>query len=425
MICNTMIMQTRCSFSKTLIPSLAVLIFGVMPIISSAFRKPLLSVQNQLSNESPIFSDSAKIIDTSDYAAGDKIQHVKVWYKDGGFAAWPANNGIWIWGKEILVGFVTSDHMKDSSSHTYNRKIARNMYARSLDAGLTWTIEDPYLHGQTKRAFDNMVEERDTKVEVLNKSIDFSNPDFAMTFLRVTNDKGPTFFYYSYDRGRNWNGPYRFADYKPGTANRTDYIVNGKHSLLSFLSVGHGRVGVAQTNDGAQSWQLLSWIGPDRTDTTLNGFLTMPASVRLSKKEILTVIRQREESKHNLLSSYLSKDNGATWKQLQNPVENTGRSGSPPALLKLKDGRLALAYAIRSESGSKICISFSKDSGLNWQKEIVLRGDDGANWDIGYPRMVEAPDGKLVIVYYWNNALADKDQPYRYIAATIYDPPGE
>jgi hypothetical protein len=38
--------------------------------------------------------------------------------------------------------------------------------------------------------------------------------------------------------------------------------------------------------------------------------------------------------------------------------------------------------------------------------------------------MVQRPDGNLVIIYYWNNALQPDTDPYRYIAATIVDPNG-
>ena len=53
----------------------------------------------------------------------------------------------------------------------------------------------------------------------------------------------------------------------------------------------------------------------------------------------------------------------------------------------------------------------------SWGEEIVLR-DDGGNWDLGYTRTLQRPDGKLVTVYYYNT---DKDSE-RFIAATIWDP---
>ena len=34
------------------------------------------------------------------------IEHGIVFHQDGKYGGWPANNGIWIWDNEILVGFV-------------------------------------------------------------------------------------------------------------------------------------------------------------------------------------------------------------------------------------------------------------------------------------------------------------------------------
>ena len=42
----------------------------------------------------------------------------------------------------------------------------------------------------------------------------------------------------------------------------------------------------------------------------------------------------------------------------------------------------------------------------------------GRLWDLGYPRTVQRPDGKIVTVYYFN----DHKDTERYIAATIWDP---
>jgi hypothetical protein len=47
----------------------------------------------------------------------------------------------------------------------------------------------------------------------------------------------------------------------------------------------------------------------------------------------------------------------------------------------------------------------------------VLR-KDGAFWDVGYPRSVQRPDGKVVTVYYF----ADDRNKERFIGATIWEP---
>ena len=52
-----------------------------------------------------------------------------------------------------------------------------------------------------------------------------------------------------------------------------------------------------------------------------------------------------------------------------------------------------------------------------WGPEIVLR-DDGLTGDLGYPRSVVRPDGKVVTIYYFNGP---KDED-RTIQATIWEP---
>jgi hypothetical protein len=44
--------------------------------------------------------------------------------------------------------------------------------------------------------------------------------------------------------------------------------------------------------------------------------------------------------------------------------------------------------------------------------------DDGGGRDIGYPRSVQRPDGKIVTIYYFT----PQTDPDRSIQATIWDP---
>jgi hypothetical protein len=53
-------------------------------------------------------------------------------------------------------------------------------------------------------------------------------------------------------------------------------------------------------------------------------------------------------------------------------------------------------------------------------EEMILR-DDAGTWDLGYPRSVQRPDGKIVTVYYYTvYYYNDKKDGERYIAATIW-----
>jgi Neuraminidase (sialidase) len=85
-------------------------------------------------------------------------------------------------------------------------------------------------------------------------------------------------------------------------------------------------------------------------------------------------------------------------------------------LIRLRDGRLCLTYGHRSKPFG-IFAKLSRDNGHTWSAPIILR-DDGAAWDLGYVRSVERPDGKVVSVYYFNDAPSSE----RFIAATIWSP---
>lgn len=354
------------------------------------------------------------------------VEHRVVFQEDGKYAGWPANHGVWAWGDQILVGFVEASFKEAQPGlHTYDPKTAENQYARSLDGGETWTIQDAYSLGQTASGNDNNIAPDRAEVPtVLSEPMpDFTSEDFLLTFLRQNNHNGPSLFYYSEDKGAHWKGPYVFPNMgTPGIANRTDYHVEGKQALSAFVTSAktnskEGKVGFVRTTDGGLTWSLVSWVTSEH-----GGFDIMPSSIRLDENTWLTTIRTRLENGENLISSYLSKDNGSTWSRLRDPAPDTGRGGSPPALVKLKDGRLALGYIHRSDFGSRVHVRFSSDDGLSWSDEILLRSGDGANRDAGYPRMIQRADGKLVMIYYWNNVNDKDSKPYRYIAATIFDP---
>ena len=87
-------------------------------------------------------------------------------------------------------------------------------------------------------------------------------------------------------------------------------------------------------------------------------------------------------------------------------------------MIRLQDGRICLVWGFRGEPYS-IRARLSSDGGQSWSDDYVLR-DDGASRDVGYPRVVQRPDGKVVAVYYFTDA---KTGPERYIGATLWDPP--
>lgn len=86
------------------------------------------------------------------------IQHGIIYYKEDRFAGWPANNGIWSWGNEILVGFVEAPHKAvEGSVHTLDQSKRSDKYACSKDGGVTWMIEDACEHGQTRPSMSSLL----------------------------------------------------------------------------------------------------------------------------------------------------------------------------------------------------------------------------------------------------------------------------
>jgi hypothetical protein len=337
------------------------------------------------------------------------VEHTTVYKEAGRFGGWPANHGIWRWGNEIVVGFRSAHFKVMPAGHARDPEKPQDEYqARSLDGGKTWTVEKPR---------DLLRPENGGTAPVdCPGGIAFSAPGFALMF-RASGDVPFSRFYYSTDRCRTWRGPYKLPLFgQPRIMARTDYLVDSTNELSVFLTAAkrngkEGHVFMARTADGAKTWRFVSWIGAEP-----DGFSIMPSSVRLSKSRILTTIRRKEGPDH-WIDAWVTDDNGGSWRFLNRPVPSTGGSvGNPPSLVMLRDGRLALVYGYRSAPYG-IRVRLSNDQGLTWNDEIVLRNDRGC-WDLGYPRSVERPDGKIVTSYYYN----DHPDRERYIASTIWDP---
>jgi hypothetical protein len=193
---------------------------------------------------------------------------------------------------------------------------------------------------------------------------------------------------------------------------------------------------LARTLDGGATWKVernTGLIPPPRTemagvpteeggsperpfpgadDLTSPDFLT--STVKLDDGSLVTATR-RQVPVGNGIDIYRSADAGLTWTFVTTAVSDTGR-GNPPSLVKLRDGRLAVTYGYRAQPYG-IRARISRDGGKTWDAERILRAD-AADWDLGYPRSVQRPDGKIVTVYYYNDPSAVE----RYIAATIWDP---
>ena len=359
----------------------------------------------------------------------DGSSHHIVYYDPLGWAAVPANNGgnspIWQWGNEILVGFTLGTFAVSTRSHQCdNDRPFVSWLARSRDGGESWTAWKPGPYAGQGGSIPDDAE-----------AVDVSQEGFVM---RVEGNgyhgnSGAQWFY-SQDRGDTWHGPRGFgsllSDPRPSGhefTGRTAYLVDGPHELSLFASVRHRPPGargialrekafLARTVDGGCTFDFCSWIVPWEDPARA----VMPAPVRLTASRLVVALRRKSEQS-NWIDCYASADNGLTWSFLSRVAETeVGNefNGNPPALVKMADGRLCCAYGHRS--WRQILARYSHDGGRTWTPGQVIRyGFHSANgWpDLGYVRLFQRPDGRLVAVYFW----CTQDRPQTHIEATIFD----
>ena len=365
------------------------------------------------------------------------MRQATIFREPGRFGGWPANYGMWHWGDEIVVGFTVGGHKAAARGHAIDKsQPVFNMQARSLDRGATWQVEEfngARPDGRGLSADEHMapglrlsdVTEL-ADVPAPTTPLRFQHPDFALMAARTGLARGVfSFFYLSYDRCRSWEGPYRLPLFgSTGIAARTEYIIQGRHSALFFLTANkadgeEGKVICVRTEDGGMSFELLAEVGGEPAGA--GDFAIMPAALALPGDRLLCARRCRDgESGLSWIDLYISADGGRGWRFLNRPVDfrERGHSGNPPCLKQLSDGRVLLIYGDR-DGPYNICARISDDEGINWSDEIILRSG-GANGDMGYVRAVVLDDDSVIAAYYINDRPEGDGE--RFIEATIWQP---
>lgn len=352
-----------------------------------------------------------------------ETRHVVVLDVPGKFAGWPANNGLWSWdnGREILVG-CTLGEFKEQPGHNIALPY-QSVLVRSTDAGETWKMEDPA----------GFVGDGG-KPSPCPGGLDFATPNLALRCVgsayHGSEDKAGSFFV-STNRGRDWRGPFQFSGLNQAPEQqgreqtpRTDYLPLGGGSCLVFLSsrpaggsMTADRAYVARTDDGGASFRHLAWIVPPADPFRA----VMPATVLVGKDDLVTAVRRRTNGDERFwIDAYFSRDGGQHWTHRAEIGSTGAGNGNPPALVRLRDGRLCCAYGDRKSR--RMVVRLSADKGLTWGPERVLREDFKpdrfGDADFGYPRLTQRPDGKLIVCYYF----ATTERPRAHLAATIFDP---
>ena len=334
------------------------------------------------------------------------VERVTVWKRKGRFAGWPANNGIWCWGDEILVGFDVGFMQLGGGFHLIDRnKDILPWFARSMDGGQTW-CDEPGIGVSLPR-------DKDYFRKINDADIELNSYDFCMTGRMANIHVGPSYLFTSPDRGQEWFGPYIFPFH---CAARTDYVVRDSVAYWGLTipkinqKEGHP-YGVTIENGRSVDFTGRMW-----GDVDARSFAIMPSiAFGENEKELVSAIRMKRRRLHSIELS-ASEDNGLNWKRRSSIELDSGKGGNPASLIRLDDQRLFVSYGIRREP-YPIVYRVSSNNGRSWSKPVGLRFSSGGH-DMGYTRSVQRTDGSVVTVYY----VHDHPNTERYIEAAICKP---
>lgn len=193
----------------------------------------------------------------------------------------------------------------------------------------------------------------------------------------------------SLDDGKTWSEPQRIFQGYTGATNGAEEAPDGRIVVpFSHYVAGPGRL-VARTvgsSDGGQTWELTNRLdigGAGDHDGALE-----PCVIQLKDGRLWMLIR----TTRNVFWQSYSTDSGRTWSEAQpSTIDSTS---APAHVIRLADGRLAMAWNRRDGARRLLHLALSNDDGQSWTPSfIAVRGSTT------YPFILEAKPGELWVGY--------------------------
>jgi alpha-L-rhamnosidase len=198
------------------------------------------------------------------------------------------------------------------------------------------------------------------------------------------------------DGGRTWSGARRLPDGMLGPVRNKPLLVGGERLICPSSTEHDGwRIHFELTDRGGRIWRR---TGPQEAGGQ-PAEVIQPALLRTGGDSLLALSRNR----HGNIMACLSSDAGESWGTLFPiglPNPNSGIDA-----LTLSDSRHLLVYNhAETPAGrwggprSPLNLAVSED-GIHWKAALVLEDEEGA--EFSYPAVVQAPDGRVHILYTW------------------------
>ena len=171
-------------------------------------------------------------------------------------------------------------------------------------------------------------------------------------------------------------------------------------AIYEVIDLRDDRVWLFRSRDDGRTWGE-----PVVLDE--NAYRNETALLHLGGGRWLAAIRE------NGLHLHASADDGKTW---EHRMRLTGPDQHPGHLLRLRSGRILLAYGNRTPNAKGVDVRWTDDEGKTWSASVRVLDFQG---DGGYPSSVQLPDGQVVTAYY---ARKIESHDRYHMGVVIWDP---
>lgn len=372
-------------------------------------------------------------------AAPDAVHRV-VYRHDGQFNNQPFLGGLWRTGSgDLVLAFMSADCSYDSlddvshNSVMVSRRFMRTI--RSQDNGRSWDGDNPGTIFETPEP-EKQPGESDAPEAPLPSEHSADILVAVGTVPTLLVEGSQPWMRISTDGGLSWRRPFKLPKSQLASLSGHGSFVRRSDGLwlvgltAASQDIWFRRPVLYGSLDGAD-WRFLSFITPpvadDEVDESRAGKIPRfsaqrymyPRLIQLRDGRLLCSVRcQRDPTAAMWTEIFESSDGGRTFRFLS----RVNDWGAPGDIIEMRDGRIACVYGYRVRPYGIRC-RLSADGGATWGRETILR-DDGGSWDLGYPRVIEVEDGRLLAVYAFNRAddPIQRDGGVRHIASTTFTP---
>jgi hypothetical protein len=306
---------------------------------------------------------------------------------------------------------------------------------RSSDRGTSW--DESTLEEIMDLSTDPVLAQEQWLEDLAQSPVDFTNPETLVMsggLPGLFTPRSRAWLRLSSDAGRTWRPPVILPMAGLGSlcGHGNACVRPDGMALIGMTTVnaeGWDRRPLVYASPDGRSWSFLSFItafpddgaavsdkrgsprfGPQRYQ--------YPRLIQLADGRVLASLRSQRDPTGILWTEvHHSNDGGRTWAFLS----RVNDWGAPGDIIQLQDGRVLCVYGYRlAPSGVRYRVS--EDGGRTWGSEWILR-DDGGNWDLGYPRVVELERNRCLAVYYMNTReeMDRRGFAVRHIAGTFFD----